>query len=109
MAELTGYERRRDLDAPFELTRKAELAQNKREKIRDAVRCETKMLTWEQYAAGEPRPGCGRPYRDDEPWESKGTMHFTDDERASTIRLRNRCLSSATASATRCATPSPCR
>lgn len=39
------------------------------------------MLTWEQYAAGAPWPGCGRPYRDEERWESKG-MHFTDEERA---------------------------
>lgn len=82
MAELTEYERRGDLDAPFELTRKAERTQKERERIHDAVRCEIPSLTWEQYAAGGPCPGCGRPYRDEEPWESKGTMHFTEEERA---------------------------
>ncbi|PFG69061.1 hypothetical protein B0O41_3912 [Propionibacteriaceae bacterium ES.041] len=82
MVEITDYERRGDLDAPFELTKKAEWAQRQSEQIRDAVRCEVPSLTWEQYVAGEPCPGCGRPYRDEEHWESKGTMYFTDEERA---------------------------
>jgi|SRR5699024_1448806 len=82
MVQITDYDRRGDLDAPFELTKQAERAQKVAERIRDAVRCETPMLTWEQYVAGEPCPGCGRPYQDDEPWESKGTMYFTDEERA---------------------------
>lgn len=79
MVEIADYERRGDLDAPFELTKKA---QRQSEEIRAAVRCETPSLTWEQFAAGEPCPGCGRPYRDEERWESKGMLHFTDEERA---------------------------
>lgn len=82
MVETAEYERRGDLDAPFELTKKAERAQKDREQMRAAARCETPSLTWEQYAAGEPCPGCGRLYRDQEPWEFKGTMHFTDEERS---------------------------
>lgn len=82
MVDLADYERRGDLDAPFELTKKAERAQKECERIRDAVRCETPSLTWEQYVAGEPCPGCGRPYRDEERWVFMGTMHFTDEERA---------------------------
>lgn len=81
MVEITEYERRGDLDAPFELTKAAERAQRQSEQIRDAVRCDVPMLTWEQYAAREPCPGCGRPYQDAEHWESKGTMHFSDEER----------------------------
>lgn len=82
MVDVTDYERRGDLATPFELTKAAERAQKQGEQIRDAVRCDVPMLTWEQYAAGEPCPGCGRPYRDAEHWESNGTMHFTDEERA---------------------------
>lgn len=82
MAEITDYERRGDLDAPFELTKKDHRAQKERERIRDAVGCDVPMLTWEQYAAGAPCPGCGRSYRDDEPWDFRGTMNFTDEERA---------------------------
>ncbi|GAB3474551.1 hypothetical protein [Nocardiopsis coralliicola] len=81
MVEITDYERRGDLDAPFERTKKAERAQRESERIHDAVRCEVPSLTWEQYSAGEPCPGCGQPYRDKEHWESKATMHFTDEER----------------------------
>lgn len=79
---MADYERRGDLDAPFALTKKDERAQRERERLRDAVRCNIPSLTWEQYAAGMPCPGCGRPYRDPEPWEFRGTMHFTDEERA---------------------------
>ena len=39
------------------------------------------MLSWGEYQAGEPCQACGRPLRDDEPWELRGTMHFTDAER----------------------------
>ncbi|BAK33122.1 hypothetical protein MLP_01080 [Microlunatus phosphovorus NM-1] len=107
MVEVTDYERRGDLDAPFELTKTAERAQKQSEEIRDAVRCDVPMLTWEQYAAGDPCPGCGRPYRDDEHWESKGTMHFTDDERATTPRTP--CTASSTATAAGAGTRYPGR
>ncbi|GAA4127940.1 hypothetical protein [Actinomadura keratinilytica] len=82
MVDLTEYERRGDLDAPFELTRKHERAQKTAERIREAVRCDVAPLTWEAYVAGEPCPGCGLPYRDGEPWDFKGTMYFTEEERA---------------------------
>ena len=39
-------------------------------------------LTREEFLARKPCPGCGRPLLDEERWESKGTMYFTDDERA---------------------------
>lgn len=39
------------------------------------------MLTWDEYVAGAPCPGCGLPYRDDEKWASQGTMHFTPEQR----------------------------
>ncbi|WOF24785.1 hypothetical protein N8K70_17085 [Microbacterium betulae] len=51
MVEIADYERRGDLAAHFELTKKAEKAQKQSEQIRDAVRCETPSLTWEQYVA----------------------------------------------------------
>ncbi|GLZ16426.1 hypothetical protein Acsp04_66610 [Actinomadura sp. NBRC 104425] len=82
MVDLTEYERRGDLDAPFELTKKHERAQKTAERIREAVRCDVAPLTWEAYVAGEPCPGCGLPYRDEEPWDFKGTMYFTEEERA---------------------------
>ncbi|MFC5180774.1 hypothetical protein [Actinomadura harenae] len=82
MVDLTEYERRGDLNAPFELTKKHERAQTESERIREAVRCNVARLTWEEYSAGEPCPGCGLPYRDEEPWDSKGTMYFTEEERA---------------------------
>lgn len=82
MAQIAEYEKRGNLPAPFELTKQAEKAQRDAERIRDATRCEEPTLTWEQYVAGEPCPGCSLPYRDDEPWESKGTMNFTEKERA---------------------------
>lgn len=44
--------------------------------------CDVPMLTWEEYEADAPCPGCGMPYVDGERWEFKGTMHFTDEERA---------------------------
>ncbi|GGA71928.1 hypothetical protein GCM10011490_23350 [Pseudoclavibacter endophyticus] len=44
MVQMTDYERRGDLDAPFELTNAAERAQKQSEQIRDAVRCEVPPL-----------------------------------------------------------------
>lgn len=82
MVDLADYERRGDLRAPFELTKKHERAQQQSERIRDAVRCDVAPLTWEAYSAGEPCPGCGLPYRDEERWQFQGTMHLTPDDRA---------------------------
>lgn len=82
MVDLIDYERRGDLNAPFELTKKHERAQKDATRLREAVRCDVPRLTWAAYAAGEPCPGCGLPYRDDEPWAFRGTMHFTEQERA---------------------------
>lgn len=81
MIDLAEYERVGDVDGPFELTRKHERAQNERERLRDAVRCDVPSLTYEEYRAGTPCPGCGRPYRDEEPWESRGTTSMTPTER----------------------------
>lgn len=80
--DLSSYEQLGDLDAPFELSTKDERRQRDRQHLRDSIRCEVAPLTFEQYRAGRPCPGCSRPYIDDEPFESKGTMYFTDDERA---------------------------
>lgn len=64
MAEIMDYERRGDLGALFEMTKKAERAQEERERIHDAVRCEVPAVTWEQHAAEQERcksdhPACG--------------------------------------------------
>lgn len=80
VSDLTEYERKGDINAPFAINKGQERRQAERESWR-ASRCTVPALTWEAYVAGEPCPGCGRPYRDAEPWESKGTMYFTDDER----------------------------
>ncbi|MGD8202154.1 hypothetical protein ACQE98_16065 [Ornithinimicrobium sp. W1679] len=82
MAEIADYERRGNLDAPFELTQQAEKNHREAEHIRDAVRCEVLALAWEQYIAGEPCSGCGLPYRDERPREVRGTMNSTGEERA---------------------------
>ena len=82
MVDLSEYERVGDLEAPFELTKTHQRAQEQSEQIRDAVRCDATPLTWEEYVAGAPCPGCGLPYSDESGWESKGTMYFTDEERA---------------------------
>jgi hypothetical protein len=82
MLDLIDYERRGDLNAPFQLTKKHERAQKEAVILRGATRCELPRLTWGDYVAGEPCPGCGLPYRDDERWEFKGTMNFTEEERA---------------------------
>jgi hypothetical protein len=39
------------------------------------------MLTWEEYEAGERCRGCGSAFVDDEPWNFRGTMQFSDAER----------------------------
>lgn len=82
MVDLADYEQRGHLDAPFDLTKKHERAQRESERIRDAVHCDVPGLTWDEYIAGRPCPGCGLPYRDEERWESRGTMHMSADERA---------------------------
>lgn len=81
-ADLDVYERLGDLDAPFIVTTKDERRQRDRQRLRDSMHCEVASLTYEQYRAGQPCPGCGRPYVDAEPFESKGTMNFSDAERA---------------------------
>jgi hypothetical protein len=81
VVDLSEYQQVGDLEAPFELTKKHERSQKQSEQIRESVRCDTPPLSWEEYAAGEPCPGCGLPYRDGSGWESKGTMYFTDEER----------------------------
>jgi hypothetical protein len=45
---------------------------------------EAERLTWEQYQAGEPCRGCGRPMRDAKPWtgSGKGLIHLSEEERA---------------------------
>lgn len=45
---------------------------------------ENERLTWEQYQAGEPCRGCGRPMRDATPWtgSGKGLIHLSEEERA---------------------------
>lgn len=81
MVDLADYERLGDLDAPFKLTKKHERAQKESERIRDAVRCDIPALTWDAYVAGAPCPGCGLPYSDEEPWEFRGTMYMSAEER----------------------------
>ena len=45
---------------------------------------EVQRLTWEQYLAGEPCRGCGRPMRDATLWSGsgKGLIHLSEEERA---------------------------
>jgi hypothetical protein len=45
---------------------------------------EVQRLTWEQYLAGEPCPGCGRPMTDATLWSGsgKGSIHLSEEERA---------------------------
>jgi hypothetical protein len=81
MADLTEYAGTGDIDAPFEVTKQDERRQRQAEEIRDSVTCRTPPLSWEEFAAGAPCPGCGMPYVDAERWESKGTMYFTPEER----------------------------
>jgi hypothetical protein len=45
------------------------------------MRCDVASLTFEQYRAGAPCPGCGLPYVDTEPFDFKGTMNLSDADR----------------------------
>jgi hypothetical protein len=81
-ADLDAYECLGDLETPFRVTAKDERQQRDRQNLRRSMRCEVPQLSYEQYRAGTPCPGCGRPYVDAEPFENKGTMHFSDAERA---------------------------
>ncbi|MCT2085165.1 hypothetical protein M3D75_03455 [Microbacterium enclense] len=76
------YEQLGDITAPFQLTKKHHRAQVDRARMVDSMRCEVPSLTFDEYRAGVPCPGCGRPYIDVDRWERPGTMHMTDSERA---------------------------
>lgn len=80
--DLHTYERLGDLEAPFTLTAKNGRRQRDRERLRESMRCDVAPLSFEEYRAGQPCPGCGRPYIDAELFENKGTMYFTNEERA---------------------------
>jgi len=45
---------------------------------------QVQRLTWEQYLAGEPCRGCGRPMRGATLWSGsgKGLLHLSEEERA---------------------------
>ncbi|WIM87900.1 hypothetical protein PT015_24295 [Candidatus Mycobacterium wuenschmannii] len=79
--DLDAYERLGDLTKPFEVTAKDRRRQDDRERLRDSLRCDVAPLTFEQYRAGLPCPGCGRPYVDSEPFDFKGTMNLSGAER----------------------------
>ena len=79
--DTNAYEQLGDLDAPFEISTKGERRQRDHVQLRESMRCDVTPLTFEQYEAGAPCPGCGRAYRDAEPFEFKGTMHLSDRER----------------------------
>lgn len=80
MTDLEEYERVGDLSAPFVVSKLQQRRQAERVAQR-LPRCEVPGLSWAAYAAGEPCPGCGRPYKDTERWEGRGTMHFSEAER----------------------------
>ena len=82
MDDMAEYERLGDLAVPFSVSKEAESAQGQVSRLHDALRCDVPTLTWEQYSAGEPCPGCSRPYRRDGSWEDKGSMYYTEQERA---------------------------
>jgi len=79
--DLDAYERLGDLSMPFELTAKDRRRQDDRERLRDSMRCDVEPLTFEQYRAGVPCPGCDRPCIDSERFDFKGTMNLSDAER----------------------------
>lgn len=79
--DLDAYEHLGDLDKPFEVSAKDARRQQDRQRLRDSMRCDTASLTFEQYRAGVPCPGCGLAYVDAEPFDFRGTMNLTDDER----------------------------
>lgn len=81
---LEDYEILGDPDAPFEVTKSAKKRQRDAEATRRAVTNRPDApapLTHEQMRAGEPCPGCRRALIDSEPWEFRGTMYMSDDER----------------------------
>lgn len=79
---LEEYEILGDLDAPFEVTKvAAEQRQAEAERVRRAHDEAPPRLSHDQMMAGEPCPGCRRPLLDPEPWNFRGTMHMTKDER----------------------------
>jgi hypothetical protein len=79
--DLDAYERLGDLDKPFEVSTKDARRQKDRQRLRDSMQCDATPLTFEQYRAGVPCPGCGLPYVDAEPFDFRGTMNLSDDER----------------------------
>lgn len=81
MVDIIEYEQRGDLRAAFERTKKHERDQAQAKQSWESMHCDVERLTWAAFTAGEPCPGCGRPYRDAVPWEFKGTMHLTESER----------------------------
>lgn len=82
MTQPAEHEPLGDIEAPFELTKAHHRRQETAARLADSMRCDVPRLTYEQFRSGVPCPGCGRPYVDAEPWESRGTMHMTEDERA---------------------------
>ncbi len=79
--EETAYEQVGDLEAPFSLSAKEVRRQRDREQLRESMRCDVAPLSVEEYSAGAPCPGCGRPDRDAEPFEFRGTMHLSGREK----------------------------
>lgn len=81
MFDISAYEGIGAWTEPMELTVKNHRDQAQLVERRDVLRRQTSRLTWEQYRAGAPCPGCGEPYLDEIPWVGKGTMYFTEEER----------------------------
>lgn len=79
--EETAYEQVGDLEATFSLSAKDERQQRDREQLRESMHCDVAPLSVEEYSARAPCPGCGRPYRDAEPFEFRGTMHLSGREK----------------------------
>jgi hypothetical protein len=79
---LDAYERVGDLAKPFEVTAKDSRRQDDCQRLHDSMQCDVAPLTFEQYRAGATCPGCGLPYVDSEPFDFKGTINLSDDERA---------------------------
>jgi hypothetical protein len=78
--DLDAYERLGDVDKPFEVSAKDARRQQERQRLRDSMRCDVAPLTFEQYRARVPCPGCGLPYVDAEPFDFRGTMNLSDAE-----------------------------
>lgn len=82
VTDMAEYQNLGDLDSPFAVTAKHAGAQRDRERLRGAIRCDVAPLTFEAYQAVAPCPGCGRPYHDAEPWDFRGTINMSPEERA---------------------------